>query len=40
MLTSGQIFIMGEEVTALPAEKRAKHLSRVSKILKWELLLE
>ena len=29
MLTSGQIFIMGEEVTALPAEKRAKHLSRV-----------
>ena len=29
MLTSGQIFIMGEEVAALPAEKRAKHLSRV-----------
>ena len=29
MLTSGQIFIMGEDVTALPAEKRAKCLSRV-----------
>ena len=29
MLTSGQIFIMGEDVTALPAEKRAKYLSRV-----------
>ena len=28
MLTSGQIFIMGEDVTALPAEKRAKYLSR------------
>ena len=29
MLTSGHIFIMGEDVTALPAEKRAKYLSRV-----------
>lgn len=29
MLTSGQIFIMGEDVTSLPAEKRAKYLSRV-----------
>ncbi len=29
MLTSGRIFIMGEDVTALPAEKRAKYLSRV-----------
>ena len=37
MLTSGQIFIMGEDVTALPAEKRASHV--FSKILKWEQLL-
>lgn len=29
MLTSGSIFIMGEDVTHLPAEKRAKYLSRV-----------
>lgn len=29
MLTSGQIFSWGEDVTALPAEKRAKYLSRV-----------
>lgn len=28
-LTSGRIFIMGEDVTALPAQKRAKYLSRV-----------
>ena len=36
MFTSGQIFIMGEEVTALPAEKRAKHLSRVFQYPKME----
>ena len=29
MLTSGHIFIMGEDVTSLPAEKRANYLSRV-----------
>lgn len=29
MLTSGSILIMGEDVTNLPAEKRAKYLSRV-----------
>lgn len=29
MLTSGSIHIMGEDVTSLPAEKRAKYLSRV-----------
>ncbi|MGT2743353.1 ABC transporter ATP-binding protein [Streptococcus plurextorum] len=28
-LTSGSIFIMGEDVTQVPAEKRAKYLSRV-----------
>ncbi|MGF0071147.1 ABC transporter ATP-binding protein [Streptococcus orisratti] len=29
MLTSGSVAILGEDVTALPAEKRAKYLSRV-----------
>ncbi|MGT2911314.1 ABC transporter ATP-binding protein [Streptococcus cameli] len=29
MLTSGSIRILGEDVTSLPAEKRAKYLSRV-----------
>lgn len=29
MLTSGSIAIMGEDVTQLPAEKRANHLARV-----------
>lgn len=29
MLTSGTISILGEDVTALPAEKRAKYLARV-----------
>ena len=29
MLTSGSVVILGEDVTALPAEKRAKYLSRV-----------
>lgn len=29
MLTSGSIFILGEDVTRLPAETRAKYLSRV-----------
>ena len=35
---SGQIFIMGEDVTALPAEKRANN-HESSKILKWGRLL-
>lgn len=34
-LTSGDIYILGENVTSFSPEKRAKYLSRVFKIPKW-----
>lgn len=38
-LTSGSIYILGENVTSYSPEKRAKYLSRVFQDPKWEQLL-